>query len=103
MSATDKRAEIVDVRAYIPVTGREGGDYHAQQTGHWIVDSLIANPMSVYPAYKERRTSWGIDALGGLIVEIETRSGATGVGISQGGVPGCLHRRAPPEPLPARL
>ncbi|MER3436855.1 MAG: L-rhamnonate dehydratase [Chloroflexota bacterium] len=89
VSTTDKRAEIVDVRAYVPVTGREGGDYHAQQTGHWIVDSLIANPMSVYPAYKASRTSWGIDALGGLIVEIETRSGATGLGISQGGVPGC--------------
>ena len=81
---------IADVRAYVPTTGREGGDYHAQATGHWIVDTLIANPMSGYPAYRERRTSWGIDALGGLIVEVETEGGEVGLGFSQGGEAGCV-------------
>jgi L-rhamnonate dehydratase len=84
------RFRIADVRTYVPATGREGGDYHAQQGDHWIIDSLIANPMSVYPEYKASRTSWGIDALGGLIVEIETETGETGVGITQGGEPGGL-------------
>jgi L-rhamnonate dehydratase len=82
---SDVRFNIADVRAFVPITGREGGDYHAQATRHWIVDSLIANPMSGYPAYRERRTSWGIDVLGGLIVEIETESGEIGIGISHGG------------------
>ncbi|MCC6790510.1 MAG: L-rhamnonate dehydratase [Thermomicrobiales bacterium] len=83
--ADKRRFRIAEVRAYVPLAGREGGDYHAQATEHWIVDSLIANPMSKYPAYRERRTSWGIDVLGGLIVEIETESGAVGIGISHGG------------------
>jgi L-rhamnonate dehydratase len=84
--------KIVDVRAYVPVSGREGGDYHARPHDwrqHWIVDSLIANPMSKYPQYREKRTSWGIDALGGLIVEIETAGGLVGVGVSQGGDAAC--------------
>lgn len=77
---------IVDVRTYLPGgAGKEGGDYHAQPGGHWIVDTTIANPMSVYPEYKKSRTSWGIDALGGLIIEIETASGIVGVGITHGG------------------
>ena len=83
---------IVDVRAYVPLGGQEGGDYHARGAnkasggaGHWLVDTLIANPMSGYPEYKAQRTSWGIDALGGLVVEVETASGLIGTGISQGG------------------
>lgn len=76
---------IADVRAYTPASGAQGGDYHAQPGKHWIVDSLIANPMSGYPEFREKRTSWGIDVLGGLIVEIETESGEIGIGISQGG------------------
>jgi L-rhamnonate dehydratase len=83
---------IVDVRAYVPLGGTEGGDYHARGAnkasggaGHWLVDTLIANPMSGYPEYKAQRTSWGIDALGGLVVEVETASGLIGTGISQGG------------------
>jgi L-alanine-DL-glutamate epimerase-like enolase superfamily enzyme len=87
---TTDRFRIVDVRAYVPTSGREGGDYHAQATGHWIVDTLIANPMSGYPDYRASRTSWGIDALGGLVVEIETAGGEIGIGVSQGGEAGCF-------------
>ncbi len=83
------RFRIAEVRAYVPVTGREGGDYHAQAAGHWIVDTPIANPMSGYPEYRARRTSWGIDALGGLVVEIETETGEIGLGVSHGGDAGC--------------
>lgn len=42
-----------------------------QASGHWIVDTPIANPMSVYQAYKTSRRSWGINALGTVIVEVE--------------------------------
>jgi L-rhamnonate dehydratase len=80
--ATDR---IVDVRAHVSVSGRQAGDYHAQSSGHWISDSIIANPMSVHPAYHATRSSWGIDAHGGVIVEIETESGLIGIGVTQGG------------------
>ncbi len=33
------RYRIAEVRTYVPATGREGGDYHAQQGNHWIIDS----------------------------------------------------------------
>jgi L-alanine-DL-glutamate epimerase-like enolase superfamily enzyme len=80
------RFRIVDVRAYIPT--KEDGDYFGRQPGHWIRDSVIANPMSVYPEYKATRTSWGIDSLGGLVVELEAQNGEIGVGLSSGGLAG---------------
>ena len=57
---------------------------------HWIIDTPIANPMSIYDAYKDSRVSWGINALGGVIVEVELEDGRTGVGISTGGEPACF-------------
>jgi hypothetical protein len=39
-----------------------GADYHKQEKGHWIVDTYIANPMSMYEQYKKNRTRcvfWG--------------------------------------------
>ena len=54
---------------------------------HWLVDSLIANPMSGYARYREKRSSWGIGVLGTLVVEIETEDGATGVATGTGGAP----------------
>lgn len=66
-----------------------GADCHKQAAGHWIVDSDIANPMSVYEQYRASRTSWGIDAMGSVIVEIELANGITGVGISIGGDAAC--------------
>eukprot|EP00494_Astrolonche_serrata_P006263 UN06280 len=70
---------------------KSGGaaDYHAQSTGHWIVDTPIANPMSIYESYKKSRTSWGIGAMGTIIVEVELNNGVTGFGVSIGGEAGC--------------
>jgi L-rhamnonate dehydratase len=66
-----------------------GADCHRQTAGHWIVDSDIANPMSVYEQYRASRTSWGIDAMGSIVVEVELSNGMVGVGISIGGDAAC--------------
>src|SRR5437660_1584274 len=64
--------KIADVRVYLVGTKGSGGDYFQQSQGHWVIDSLIANPMSGYPAYRDKRSSWGIGVLGSIVVEIET-------------------------------
>jgi len=53
------------------------------------VDSPIANPMSVHEKYRASRTSWGIDALGTVVVEAELEDGTIGIGTSTGGEPAC--------------
>lgn len=83
-----KQTTIRDVRAYIVESG--GADYHHQRQGHWIIDTPIANPMSVYDQYKASRASWGINALGTVIVEVELDNGMVGVGVSTGGEPACF-------------
>eukprot|EP00698_Gefionella_okellyi_P020098 TRINITY_DN6271_c0_g2_i2.p1 TRINITY_DN6271_c0_g2~~TRINITY_DN6271_c0_g2_i2.p1 ORF type:complete len:374 (+),score=70.21 TRINITY_DN6271_c0_g2_i2:145-1266(+) len=60
-----------------------------QGKGHWIVDTPIANPMSKYPQYKANRTTWGINALGTVVVEVELEDGTVGIGASIGGEPAC--------------
>ena len=84
-----KRAVIREVRAYVIAAAAMGADYHNQPGSHWIVDLPIANPMSVYEEYKARRTSWGINALGTVVVHVELDDGTVGVGCSIGGEPAC--------------
>jgi L-rhamnonate dehydratase len=43
--------------------------------------------MSIYPEYKATRTSFGINALKTLVVEVEADNGVTGFGITTGGYP----------------
>jgi len=74
-----KPAIIKHLRAYVIDPGESGADYHNQHTGHWIVDTHIANPMSVYEQYKVNRMSWGINALGTVIVEAELADGTVGI------------------------
>lgn len=70
------------------VTGEgSGGDYFQQQQGHWLIDSMIANPMSGYDDYKASRTSWGINVLGSIVVELHTEKGPVGVATGFGGEP----------------
>lgn len=59
-----------------------GADCHDVDDQHWINGhpTPIANPMSTYPRYQQYRKSWGINALGSVIVEVETEDGTTGVG-----------------------
>lgn len=77
---------ISSVRAWLVPSG--GGDYHAQESGHWI-DGHVATPMSRYPEYRETRSSFGLNVLGSIVVEVESGSGEVGVGVSTGGVPAC--------------
>ncbi|MGI8566920.1 MAG: L-rhamnonate dehydratase [Pyrinomonadaceae bacterium] len=83
------KSKIREVRAYVIEPGEAGADYHNQDRGHWIIDTPIANPMSVYEEYKASRVSWGINALGTVVVEVELEDGTTGVGASVGGEPAC--------------
>ncbi len=55
----------------------------------WLTDSLIANPMSGYAAYRERRSSW-FGAMTAAVVEIETDTGLTGLGYAGGGRGGAV-------------
>lgn len=82
-------ATVEHLRAYVIDPGESGADYHNQEKGHWIVDTPIANPMSVYEEYKASRTSWGINALGTVVVEAELADGTIGLGVSVGGDPAC--------------
>ena len=96
VSKNSNGPKIKYVRAFVPgskeLEESSGGcgDYHSQSKGHWIVDSMIANPMSMFPEYKQSRTSWGINALGTIIVEVELDNGLKGVGVSIGGDPACF-------------
>lgn len=78
---------IKDIRVYVLKPGSKGGTYFKAGDGHWLVDSLIANPMHAYPEYRAKRSSWGINVLGSLIVEIEAADGTIGVAAGSGGMP----------------
>ncbi len=63
------------VRAYtvVPASdGDQGADCHDVDDKHWIngYPTPVANPMSGYALYKDTRKSWGINALGTLVVEV---------------------------------
>jgi L-rhamnonate dehydratase len=78
---------IAAVRAFVVHGG--GADYHDQHESHWI-GGQIATPMSLYPEYRATRSSFGLNVLGTVVVEIETASGVVGVGVSTGGIPACF-------------
>jgi len=80
-------AKITDVRVHLVANAGNGGDYFQQGEGHWLIDTLIANPMSGHPEYRASRSSWGIGVLGSIVVEIETEGGVTGVATGFGGPP----------------
>ena len=86
---------IVAVRAYVSKPpegdGQQGADCHDVAATHWINGhpTPIANPMSSYPQYAKARTSWGINALGTCVVEVEASDGTLGIGVTTAGEPGC--------------
>jgi len=79
---------IRDVRVHtLAPTASAGTYFKAEGRGHWLVDSLISNPMSGYEKYRAKRSSWGIGVLGSVVVEIEAEDGTTGVATGSGGPP----------------
>ena len=84
-----KQVTITDVRAFVLEQTGSGGDYHDREQGHWLVDTLIATPMSAYPEYKQSRTSFGINVMKSIVVEIEASDGTVGISAGQGGAPAC--------------
>jgi L-rhamnonate dehydratase len=76
--------KIRAVRAFYLRGG--GADYHDQPGGHWI-DDHIATPMAKYPAYRASRQSFGLNALGTLVVEVEADNGVVGFAVATGGEP----------------
>ena len=79
---------IKDIRVFTVAAQAKGGTYFEPGSAqHWLVDNLIANPMSGYAKYRERRSSWGIGVLGAIVVEIEADDGTVGVATGSGGVP----------------
>ncbi len=79
---------IRDVRVYTLAPASGAGTYFRPGAAqHWLVDSLISNPMSGYAEYREKRSSWGIGTIGALVVEIETEDGTVGVATGSGGAP----------------
>ncbi len=83
------KIKITDIRAYVLEQSGSGGDYHDREKGHWLVDSLIATPMSGYRDYKQSRTSFGINVMKSIVVEIEASDGTIGISAGQGGAPAC--------------
>lgn len=82
--------EIKALRAHVVSGGGKGADYHDQHSGHWIIDSKFATPMSGYPNYRGSRTEWGINVIGGIVVEVEAADGTIGVAAGFGGAPACF-------------
>jgi len=79
---------IKALRVYnVKPSDKAGTYFKPGEAKHWLVDSLIANPMSGYEKYREKRSSWGIGVLGAIVVEIETEDGTVGVATGSGGVP----------------
>ena len=78
---------IVDLRAQVQEGTDQGADYHAKPDGHWINSTVIATPMSKYPAYQATRRSFGIDVLGTVLVEVEADDGMIGFAMTTGGIP----------------
>ncbi|MCX7304136.1 MAG: L-rhamnonate dehydratase [Hyphomicrobiales bacterium] len=79
---------IKDLRVYTIAQRAEAGTYFKPgEARHWLVDSLISNPMSGYARYREKRSSWGIGVLGAIVVEIEAEDGTIGVATGSGGAP----------------
>jgi len=56
----------------------------APMASSWLTESVIANPMSIYPEYWERRSSW-FGAMTAAVISIETTDGVTGHGFVGGG------------------
>lgn len=84
--------KIKDIRLYTISSGQSGARGAAAGEsqywgGGWIANSLVANPMSVYPQYAGLRTLWMGPGQDPYVIEIETDSGEVGFAANYGGGP----------------
>ena len=73
--------KITEVEAFIP--------HLPPEPPSWLSHIRVANPMSRYPEYGERRALW-MGPLGPIIVRVKTDDGLEGLGLGGGGNPGCF-------------
>ena len=58
---------------------------HADHPGpSWLGEAVIANPMSIYPEYHRRRSSWTAPFFE-VLIRLSTDDGVTGYGVTGGG------------------
>ncbi|EOO01272.1 putative l-rhamnonate dehydratase protein [Phaeoacremonium minimum UCRPA7] len=88
MAASKEYPRIVAVRTFLVAPDPRKSE--ADKPGHWLYYQEIANPMSKYSIYKDRRESWGVDVLKDFCVEIEASNGTKGFAIGHGGFVGCF-------------
>lgn len=50
----------------------------------WLIDQVVCNPMSIFPEYRDKRSSW-MKKMTTVIVRVATESGITGLGWVGGG------------------
>jgi L-rhamnonate dehydratase len=56
----------------------------APMASSWLTERVIANPMSIYPEYVERRSSWYRRMSAGVVI-VTVEDGTTGLGFVGGG------------------
>lgn len=86
------KSEIRAVRTYLVDTQTGWGvnnltaDKEPVSPG-WLEQTLLVNPMSIYPTFKNTRESWRGPARDAIVVELETRDGTVGSAVTYGGGP----------------
>ena len=55
-----------------------------KMAGSWLTESVIANPMSIYPEYWQKRSSW-FGAMSAGVIEVILENGVNGLGFIGGG------------------
>ena len=63
---------------------REVKCHVARMGGSWLTESVVANPMSVYPEYAAKRSSW-FRTMSAAVIEVILDDGTSGLGFVGGG------------------
>ena len=89
-STPSLKMKIKSIRLYLISTGDTGAQGAAKGQsqywgGGWQANTLIANPMSVYPNYAKVRSSWMGPGQDPYAIEIEADNGLVGACVNYGG------------------
>jgi L-rhamnonate dehydratase len=72
---------------FMRITSVSATPFHSSDPSHgpsWLSSTVIANPMSKYPQYYERRSSWG-NSFPSVLIRIGSDAGLEGIGTAVGG------------------